>query len=670
MHAVSDGDRQREDRLVSVSAAEGGDPANLVETLMRELGLEPTLDARETITPDALRAMTTRVDGQGRAAAIAREKGPPTRLPRIDVAATEDDAPEHVDYVVKEVLGEGGMGRVLTVHQRSLGREVAVKIVRDDGDVARASEMLLAEALVTGSLAHPNIVPVHALGSDAYGRPILVMKKVEGVPWSRLLEDPTHEAWARIEPDPSQRLVANINVLMRVCDGIHYAHSRGVIHRDIKPSNVMVGAFGEVYVVDWGVAIRKERIASAKGIELAGTASYMAPEMASGDLSRIDERTDVYLLGATLHAILTGEPRHKGKDLGEVLAAATISAPATYGPEVPSELAAICNRACAVDPKDRFESVLDFRRALSDYLRHRSSIELCKRLGPLVEELERRVADETRTDRDAENRLLALLSECRFGYEQALREWPSNPIAREGLLRVLVAAVRVEIAQGDAVGARAALAQLAETGGPQTPPPSDLVALVEEAEQRARKQKATLERIERDMDLRVGARQRALVLLLLLPLLAVSTAFLSRAGMEAITHANMVSMVALMNVAIWLAIAIGRAKLFATAVNRRLVLGVALMLALWLANRLVGWSARTPLNVIGATDLFILAAISAGAWAPHLRRFVIVSVVAVAAAVGVTLRTDWWAFVFAVAGVVALAAFVSLFLERAPREPR
>src|SRR5204863_2462534 len=136
-------------------------------------------------------------------------------------------------------LGEGGMGTVDRALQRSLGREVAIKRVRDRRAGDGAVRALLAEARVAGSLEHPNVVPIHALGRDAGGDPALVMKRVEGVSWSALIHDPAHPRWSDL---PRDRLRWHLETLMQVCNAIELAHSRGIIHRDLKPNNVMIGS--------------------------------------------------------------------------------------------------------------------------------------------------------------------------------------------------------------------------------------------------------------------------------------------------------------------------------------------------------------------------------------------------------------------------------------------
>src|SRR5690606_26732115 len=155
----------------------------------------------------------------------------------------------------------------------------------------------------------------------------LVMKRIEGVPWSTLARDPSHPVWDEVRGD---RLVHHLRVLLSVCRAVELAHDRGFLHRDVKLANVMLGRFGEVYLLDFGLAISLEE-ARAHPIEaIQGTPQYMAPEMLDPARS-LDERSDVFLLGATLHHLLTGRPRHDGESYGAVLFAAAASAPCQHG---------------------------------------------------------------------------------------------------------------------------------------------------------------------------------------------------------------------------------------------------------------------------------------------------------------------------------------------------
>ena len=155
-----------------------------------------------------------------------------------------------MDFRRIRVLGEGGMGQVILAHQQTLDREVAIKRTKAEVADASAVASLLIEARIMGALEHPNIVPVHLLGRDGNGNPVLVMKRIEGVSWRDLLLQPDHPVWDRLQLQSRERLVNNLEILMQVCSAVHFAHSRGVIHRYIKPEKVMLCGFGEFYLVD------------------------------------------------------------------------------------------------------------------------------------------------------------------------------------------------------------------------------------------------------------------------------------------------------------------------------------------------------------------------------------------------------------------------------------
>lgn len=373
---------------------------------------DPTLSPSETIRSDAL--------------STARS------LPSISVDLREltatGVAATSADLEVRGVIGEGGMGRVLLARQHSLIRDVAVKTSKPSaGDSARAA--ILLEGEITGSLEHPSIVPVHALGLDQSGQPAMVMKRIEGVAWDALMNDPRHADWEGWEGTAEDRLPGHLQILMQVCNALHFAHSRSVVHRDVKPQNVLIGRFGDVYLADWGVATH----VGTKAQALCGTPAYLAPEMVNGQT--VDARTDVYLLGSTLHLILTGQPRHQGSTVTESLLHARASPPATYGPTVPAELAVLANCACHVEPSQRPENARAFKDALTRYVKHRDARALFEQAQRRVVELEPLLTMETPSD-EQRTRGERLLSEARFGLEQALVQWPENEAARASLARV------------------------------------------------------------------------------------------------------------------------------------------------------------------------------------------------------------------------------------------
>jgi serine/threonine-protein kinase len=388
--------------------------------------------------------------------------------PLPTIAARPIESGDDAELTLVDVLGEGGMGRVYLATQRSLGRKVAVKTVKD-ADSQRSVDALCDEAVVTGRLSHPNIIPVHALGRDDDGRPLLIMKRVEGVGWNELVASPDHEFWSRNETAEDDRLLHHVDVLRKVAHAVELAHSEGIVHRDIKPENVMLGDFGEVYLVDWGIAART---GTPVGDKLAGTPHYLAPEMVGGVL---DERTDVYLLGATLHEILTGKPPHSGDNLTAVLFSAFQSKPHTYADDVPEELAELATHAMARRPDDRPPSARAFGDALDDYVRHRGSRALSRTGEARLEALRAQVERVPAGERDL-GELRRLVAECRFAFQEAGREWADNPAVTPGLDACLRLAARIELDRRDGEGARAALDEIAA-------PEPELVEEVEQLEE-------------------------------------------------------------------------------------------------------------------------------------------------------------------------------------------
>ncbi len=429
-------------------------------------------------------------------------------LPSVPIAISNATQQEPIasDFEVLGLLGEGGMGRVLLARQKSLQRDVALKVLKSPELRNDDMRSLLTEAVITGSIEHPSIVPVHALGRDKNGQPVLVMKRIDGVSWRRLFEDPNHPLWSSLGVDTHDRLDAHLEILMSVCNAVHYAHSRGIVHRDIKLDNVMMGGFGEVYLVDWGIAIRYTDVGASTTNDAdleppVGTLAYMAPEMAMGDTARIDARTDVYLLGATLHFLLTGKPRHTGESTLELLLSARDSEPFVYGSDIPEELAAICNHATHVDREKRFSSALELRKALALFRRHRGSLTIAAKASA-------RLAEMKKVDNIEEIGLQRTMTEIRFAFMQALEAWPGNARAREGLDKVLACMIEYEIDKRQVESARALLDELA-VARPDLAKKVDQLALDIEHE---KKESLRLHALARDTDLRIDARVQIIII--------------------------------------------------------------------------------------------------------------------------------------------------------------
>lgn len=404
--------------------------------------------------------------------------------------------------VLEQTLGQGGMGVVHLATQTAFDRKVAVKTLRQEQRSEPSTIQLLREAWVTGRLEHPNIVPVYDIALDENQQPFIVMRRIEGIDWGSVIVDPDAIA---AQFGSRDALEWNLGVLMQLCNAVHFAHERGILHRDLKPDNVRIGPLGEVYLLDWGIAIALTNDGTGRlplvteVAEIAGTPCYMAPEMFFVEIDKLGPRTDVYLLGAILFEILTGHPPHNGETLPEVAEQIqrTVRVPKTA--HVAGALRAICERAMAKDPSDRFESALELRNALRDYLQARGSMTLVEASQKKVDELKLR-AEAGATSSELHN----LFSQCRFGFQQALASWPENRVAKDELYAATEYLVRYEIRHGDLAAAAVLLAEL-------DPAPADLVKLLDEARARAAEEAARRQKLEslgKDHDASVGQRTR------------------------------------------------------------------------------------------------------------------------------------------------------------------
>jgi eukaryotic-like serine/threonine-protein kinase len=591
-------------------------------------------------------------DGDGRMAFDATIARPDLAGPApADGAATPLGEELLRDLRVVELLGAGGMGQVHLAEQRSLAREVAVKTVHPDCSPTAAAA-LREEALVTGQIEHPSVIPVHALGRSADGRPIMVMKRIEGTSWKELLESPEHPHWETISGEHG--LAAHLEILAKVCHAVAFAHSRGIVHRDLKPENVMIGRFGEVYLVDWGLAVRlaHQPLAAETPQPVVGTPAYMAPEMVAGQ--PVDERTDVYLLGAILHELLTGAPPHGGETMMAVLAAAYVSEPKDYDAEVPAELASLCRDAMRQDPADRPATVLAFRDRLVGHLQHRASTAISRRGHERLGSLSRHDLA------TAEGRLAVRqgLIECRFAFLQALEEWGDNESAARGLRICGERAVRVEVADGHGVAARAALHGLDH-------PPRELVAEVEALERRLageREEAKRLRQFAHDHDMSVGGAARrgaAFVFAGLAVVMSVAVA-VWRADHE-MEPADLVRVGGFMVLAGAALFAILHRRLLSNAFGRKVTYLGGCAVVAQLVHRVLAAHAGQPPPVILATDLLIFTVflVAAGiAFAPRLAAGAVFSLAGSLAAFLYPERAPTLFSVFGTLMVVTSALFI------------
>ena len=297
-------------------------------------------------------------------------------------------AKQDTKYIVDTVIGQGGMGSVLGMIDQDIRRKVAMKVMLPENRSDTLKVMrFLEEAQVTGQLEHPNIVPVHEIGIDENARIYFTMKLVQGENLETIIGK-----CDKGDQDFLQKysLGALLQLFMKVCDGMSYAHARGVLHRDLKPENIMIGGFGEVLIMDWGISkiLGKE---SAPGGDsttemgeaarqtmtmegrIMGTPAYMSPEQACGRISELDQRSDVFSLGGILYKILTFCHPYEGPTVEESLEQAQdgdLISPDMRTPErnIPPELTAICMKAMAYDKEDRYADASEINSDLQLYL--------------------------------------------------------------------------------------------------------------------------------------------------------------------------------------------------------------------------------------------------------------------------------------------------------------
>jgi serine/threonine protein kinase len=342
---------------------------------------------------------------------------------KIASAGVEGDA----DYLLGELIGAGGMGEVFAATQVSLERDVAVKVLRPEWrNDQRQRDSFFAEAFVTAELDHPNTPPVYEIGVTDAGSPFYAMKMVHGQKWSSALE--------------SNAVVQNLHILLMVCDVVAYAHGKGIIHRDLKPENVMIGPYGEVLLMDWGLAASVGNPKAQRLCEetmCAGTPAYMPPEVAACDLPKIGTASDIYLLGGILYEIVSGLPPHGGTNIMECIRAACNNE--ILPTDKSCELLDIAQQALQSNPEKRHACVRDFAAALRNALAHLDSFSYFEQGRQRLEKLPRLGREE-------------LYHECHeiiHLYQRALAHWPGNIRAAEDLVRARDILAAVALRRGE-----------------------------------------------------------------------------------------------------------------------------------------------------------------------------------------------------------------------------
>lgn len=379
----------------------------------------------------------------------------------------------HLNLTLIEEIGKGGMGVVYRAYQKNLEREIAVKIPVQNPKIQRR---FTSEALSNGFLEHPNIVPIYDLNLDQ-SKQLMAMKLVRGKSFREvLLELRPHEELESKDSQEHKALSECLEILLKACDGIAYAHAEGVAHLDIKPENIMVGAFGEVLIMDWGIACdfawddSKRASQRPKGIPKSqmlpdkpfGTLSYAAPELADGRIDDIGPKTDLFLLGATLHEILTGRPPYQCKTIMALLAMASEVPDPSFSESVPAPLQRICRKAMNSNPDSRYQDVKAFQVDLQDYLKLAEKMKISQSLSDGARlTMVNGALHGAAQDLDI-HRIYLEHADCVSRFKQALEIWPENASAKAGLKAAILRFGEVAIIGGDLGLARAQVTELDE----------------------------------------------------------------------------------------------------------------------------------------------------------------------------------------------------------------
>jgi len=447
----------------------------LQEDLLDALWSTSHGDAWQEMDPDAT-CLPEHLGTDSAPAPRVRSSAAPTMIPELmedslpsggtavplpeDTSLDATSAPESafsLDF--GPMIGEGGLARVYRARQGSLARDVAVKVVRRQA----SRGPFLHESRITAALDHPNVLPVHDLVTLDDGAPALVMKEVEGQSWREHLD--------QVLDDDSFDLVNEIRTLLAVCQAVAFAHDRGVLHLDLKPGNVMVGAFGEVLVMDWGCSVLldgDERWSAQPDLPRRsqirrpfGTPTYMPPELARGDGERVGPASDVYLLGAILVELLSGMRPRRGVSAADIVkdaAEGIIRRPPEGAPAVLSELA---RRATQADPRLRPATVLEVRDQLQHWLDTREARRIVRDARRRLAACEARIAG-LAVIRDHDIEPEEEVFEIIGAFQQARMLWPDAPDTAQGEARARRLLATRALVRGEAGLALAQARQLPE----------------------------------------------------------------------------------------------------------------------------------------------------------------------------------------------------------------
>ena len=387
--------------------------------------LPPNLIPTLTYKPDIESSISVATEIKSDAEDLTQYFLPKLSIKDVDSKEIQTDYDFHIEYVI----GKGGLGQVDAAKQISFDRRVAIKQVRSDRGNVHAEKQLRKEALIMGRLEHPAIPPIHLVGQNDDGKAILVMKFIEGLSWLEIINSDYKKA--SLDKLPHWYFEKHLNYLLRIGEALEFAHQSSIIHRDIKPDNVVIGRYGEVYLIDWGIADHLDNNKTLSGHGYAGTPCYASPEIVTKE-PVWDIRSDIYLMGATLFHICSGNAPHKGNTAASVFKKILDESTPKLTNTTPAGLREICSRAMAKNPNNRYTSTHEMLEDLRHFLSHGELAELYNRTCEDFDLLTKMSKSDIISDE-----IEVVGSRCRYQLEHINHGWPENKEVIEKLCQCL-----------------------------------------------------------------------------------------------------------------------------------------------------------------------------------------------------------------------------------------